>query len=79
MQSGLRHRRRVESALKSETRFHRRVIKCADDEVIAIVTLRTPRKFLILIREPLHHFGPWNVRVKFGQDRQRPGENDAGN
>jgi hypothetical protein len=77
MQSGARYRRRVKSALESETRFHRSVVESADDEVLAIVTLRAPRQFLIFIGKTLHHLGPRNVRTNFGQDPQRTCNSDA--
>ena len=61
MQSRFCDRRRVETALESETGFHRRVIESADDEVFAIMTLRTPRQLLIFVGKALHDFRPRNV------------------
>src|SRR5205814_10023232 len=52
---------RVETAFESETGFHRRVIESTDDEVVAVVTLRTPRQLLIFRGKTLHDFRPWNV------------------
>jgi hypothetical protein len=61
MQSRFYDRRRVETALESETGFHWRVIESADDEVLAIVTLWTPRQFRVFVGKTLHDFWPRNV------------------
>ncbi len=61
MQSRFCDWRRVKAALESETGFHWRVIESADDEVLAIVTLWTPRQFLVFVGKTLHDFRPRNV------------------
>src|SRR4029079_5932717 len=61
VQPGFRDRCRVKAAFESKTRFLRRVIERADDEVLTIVSLRTSRKFVIFVREPLHNLRPWDV------------------
>ncbi|PYK87098.1 MAG: hypothetical protein DMF47_04135 [Verrucomicrobia bacterium] len=71
MQSRSRHRRRIKAALEGETRFHRRVVKGADDKVFAAVPLRTVRQFFIFVREALHDLRPWNIAAGSRQDRQR--------
>ncbi|PYJ57111.1 MAG: hypothetical protein DME82_03285 [Verrucomicrobia bacterium] len=60
-QSGLCNWRRIEAAFKRETRFFRRVIESANNKVLAVVALRTPRQFFVFIRKPLHDFRPWDV------------------
>lgn len=76
VQSSFRRGRRIETAFESETGFHGRVIKSADDEILAVVTLRTPRQFLIFVSKTVHYFGPWNVGERLRQDRHRPRDND---
>lgn len=76
-QSRPRHRCRIEAALERKTGFHRRVVKRADDEVFAVMPLRTPREFFIFLSKTPHDFGPWNVGSNIGQDRQRTRERDA--
>ena len=65
MQARLGHARRVESALESETGFLRRVIKRADDEILAAVTARTSLEFFVFVGEPLDNFRPRNIRSEF--------------
>ena len=61
----------IETALRGETRFHRRVIKRADDEVSSGVTLRPAGKCLVLAREPDLRLRPWNIREqRCGQSQQ---------
>src|SRR5437763_15711930 len=55
-------RRHIETALSGEARFHRRVIKCANDEVSSGVTLRSAGQRFVLAREPDLRFRPWNIR-----------------
>ena len=71
VQSGFCHGRRVEAALESDTRFHRRVIKRAHDEVFAAVSLRTPGEFFVFVSETLNYLRPGNVRARLSEDRQR--------
>src|SRR5947208_9079850 len=42
----------IETAFESEPGFFRCVIKSTDNEVFAVVSLRTPRQFLVLVRKP---------------------------
>ena len=77
VQSGLCYWCRIESAFGCKTRLHGRVVKRADDEVFATVSLRTPREFFIFLRQTLHDFGPRNVGSNIGQNRQRTSERDA--
>src|SRR6266853_1674020 len=64
---------RVKAALESESTFFGRVVKCADDEIFAGVTLRAPGEFFIFVGKPLHHFRPRNISAGQRQDRYRPG------
>src|SRR5207237_9942479 len=63
----------IETAFESEPGFFRCVIKSTDNEVFAVVSLRTPRHFFVRVREPLDNFRPRNVCSKF-----RSGENPDG-
>jgi hypothetical protein len=40
------------------------------------MSLRPPRQFLIFIGKTLHYFGPRNIGTNFGQDQQRPSDNN---
>ena len=71
MQSWFCHRRRVKSAFKCKSGFHWRVIKSADHEIFAAVTLRPVREFLVLIRETLDNFRPRNISANVRRGRQR--------
>src|SRR6266513_1276691 len=64
VQSGLSNRSRVKAALKSKSPFLWCVIERAHDEVFTVVSLRTPRQFVVLIREPLHNLRPRDVRIQ---------------
>src|SRR5437667_12190648 len=75
MQSRSRCRCRIKSALESKTGFHRSVIESANYEVLAVVTLRAPRQFLIFIGKTLHNCRPRNVLTNVDQARQPPGDN----
>ena len=70
MQPRFRNRRRVKDALESKTRFLRCVIKRAHDEVFTVMSLRTPRQFVVLVRKPLHDFRPWDVGVQLRIERR---------
>src|SRR5438270_13258806 len=61
-QSWFAHSSRVKAALKSESAFLGGVVKCADDEIFAAVSLRTPRELFIFGSETLRNFRPRNVR-----------------
>ena len=69
MQPRLCNRRRVKAALETKTRFLRRVIERAHDEVFTVVPLRTPRQFVVLVRKPLQDFRPWDVGVQLRIER----------
>ena len=69
MQPRFRNRRRVKAALERKTRFLRCVIKRAHDEVFAVMSLRTPREFVVLGSEALHDFRPWDVGVQLRIER----------
>src|SRR5437667_391637 len=69
VESRFSHSRRIEAAFGSETAFLRRVVKCADDEILTGMTLRTPGEFFIFVSEPLYHFRPRNVRTQLRADR----------
>ena len=70
MQSGFCDWRRIETAFESEAGFFRCEIKCADYEVLAVMSLRTPRQFFVLICEPLDNFGPRDVRPELPRKRE---------
>ena len=63
MQTGFCFERNIKAALGRKARFHRRVIKCADNEVFAVMTLRTSRELFILLLQSLDHFRPRNIRA----------------
>ena len=69
MQPRFRNRRRVKAGLESKTRFLRCVIKRAHDEVFTVVSLGTPRQFVILVRKPLDDLRPWDVGVQLRIER----------
>src|SRR5437764_1507652 len=54
-------RRHIETALSSEARFHRRVIKRANNEVSSGVTLRPAGQQFILARQFHFCFRPWVI------------------
>src|SRR5207248_11591429 len=64
VQSRLRYSSRVKAALKRETGFLRRVIKCADDEVFPGMAAGTSRQFFVFVSESLHNFRPGNVAAR---------------
>ena len=70
-QSGLRHSSRVEATFQSEPGFLRRVIKRADDEIFAGMTLWSSRELGVFISETLNNLRPRNVRSRRRQDRHR--------
>ena len=75
LQSGFRYWRCIKPALESETRFFWCVIDRAHHEVFAVVSLRTPREFVVLVRKPLNDFRPWDIRVQLRIERRREDEN----
>ncbi len=70
MQTRFCNRHRIEAAFESEAGFLRCVVKSADYEVFAVMSLRTPRQSFILGSKPLDNFSPRNVCPEF-----RMGEN----
>src|SRR6188472_776752 len=69
VQPRFRDWRRVKAALESKTRFLRRVIERAHDEVFTVVSLRTSREFIVFVRQALHNFRPWDLGVSMRDDR----------
>lgn len=69
LQSGFRDWSCIKAALESETRFFWCVIERAHDEVFAVMSLRTPRESVVLVRKPLHDFRPWDVGVQLRIER----------
>src|SRR5205085_7291152 len=65
----------IETALSSEARFHRRVIKRANNEVSSGVTLRSTGQRFVLAREPDLRFRPWDIGEEVSAKVQ---ENSAG-
>src|SRR5262249_6735047 len=64
VQSRLRHARRIEAALESESGFLWRVIKSADDEIFAGMTTGAPLQLFILNFQALDNFRPRNVGTR---------------
>ena len=65
MQSGLCNRGRIEAAFESKSGFFRCVIKSANDEVFAVMSLRTSRQFFVFRRKTFDNFKPGDVRPDF--------------
>lgn len=65
MQSALCNRRRIETTFEGEAGFFRCVIKSADYEILAVMSLWAPRQFFVLIRKPLDNFRPGDIRPEF--------------
>src|ERR1700737_1976465 len=76
VQSRFRHRSGIESTREGEARFHRRVIECADNEVFAVVSLRTIRELPVFLSDAALYFRPGNVRANRRQDRHRTSHED---
>src|SRR5437773_10940768 len=70
------YQRRIEPALRRETRFLGRVIERAHHKVFAIVTLRPARQLFIFVGEAPHHLRPRNIRASRGTDRQQEIQRD---
>src|SRR5437762_11046001 len=68
VQARLCHARRIKAALEGKTTFFWRVVKGADDEIFAGVTLRTTGEFFIFVGRTLHHFRPRNISAGERQD-----------
>src|SRR5947207_13163326 len=76
VQSSFRRGRRIKAAFESETGFHGGVIKGAEDKILAVATLPTPRQILMFVRKTLHYFRPCNVGDCLRQGRLPPRDND---
>jgi hypothetical protein len=72
VQAGPADPRGVKAAIKGESRFLWRVIKCANNKIFAGVSTGPPRQFFIFRRETLNNCRPGNIR-----ERSRANKNSA--
>ena len=63
----------IEPTLSGETGFHRGVVKRANDEVSARMSLRSSRQNFIFARQPRLCFRPWDV----AQERSGPSQEEG--